>query len=86
MDIFEKRLRNLLCEVRMIANDPHHPVNNRRHPRHKQWVATLNLIEAHGARTPTATQHADEDVPELFASTDATSSAYQGSGQDICKN
>ncbi len=75
MDILEQRLRHLLWEVRMIANDPHHPVNNRRHPRHKQWVATLNLIEAHGARTHTATQHAGEDVPKLFASTDVTSSA-----------
>ncbi len=72
MDILEKRLRHLLWEVRMIANDPHHPVNNRRHPRHKQWVATLNLIEAHGARTLTATQHADEDLPELFSSTPST--------------
>lgn len=48
MDMSERRVRRMLWEARMIFDDPRHPINDRRHPKHDQAVAALHLIEQHG--------------------------------------
>jgi hypothetical protein len=50
MDMSEQRVRRMLWEARIIFGDPHHPINDRRHPKHDQAVAALRLIEQQGKR------------------------------------
>jgi hypothetical protein len=50
MEIHERDMRRLLWEAHCITSDPHHPINDRRHPKHHQAVAALKLIEEEGRR------------------------------------
>jgi hypothetical protein len=50
MDIYDRQVRRMLWEARVILDDPHHPINDRRHPKHDQAVAALQLIEEQGRR------------------------------------
>lgn len=50
MDMSEQRVRRMLWEARVIFDDPHHPINDRRHPKHDQAVVALRLIEEQGKR------------------------------------
>ena len=50
MDMSEQRVHRMLWEARVIFDDPHHPINDRRHPKHHQAVVALKLIEEQGRR------------------------------------
>lgn len=50
MDISDRQVHRMLWEAKVIFGDPHHPINDRRHPKHHQAVAALRLIEEQGRR------------------------------------
>lgn len=46
----DQEIRGLLSEWWTIKNDPFHPINNRRHPKHDAAMAALRLLEEEGRR------------------------------------
>jgi hypothetical protein len=50
MDISDRQMRRMLWEAKAIFDDPHHPINDRRHPKHHQAVVARRLIEEQGRR------------------------------------
>jgi hypothetical protein len=50
MEISERQVRRLLWEAHMIFSDPHHPINDRRHPKHHEAIASYKLIAERGRR------------------------------------
>jgi len=50
MDESTRQLSRMLWEARVIFDDPHHPINDRRHPQHDQALAVFKLIEEEGKR------------------------------------
>lgn len=50
MDISDRQMRQMLWEAKAMFDDPHHPINDRRHPKHHQAVAARRLIEEQGRR------------------------------------
>jgi len=50
MDSSERQVRRLLWEAKMLLSDPRHPINDRRHPKHREALAAMRMIEDQGRR------------------------------------
>jgi hypothetical protein len=50
MDKGDQAVWALFWEWRMMKRDPHHPINNRQHPKHAVAVAAMKLLEEEGRR------------------------------------
>ena len=48
METTDQQLRQLLWEATVIFSDPHHPINDRRHPEHDRAVAVFRQIQEEG--------------------------------------